>query len=191
MRAGRILQVDTPQRLYHRPRDLFVAAFIGSPTMNLVEAAVDGNALTFGRFRVPMPERPPTIRTSKVILGLRAECFEDAAFAQPGKPTLDVEPTVVEELGAEVHVLFPVDAPAVTAESLDVAPTEASLLPEAQSLFTARLDARTTARAGAPLKVAVDPERFHFFDPQTGENLLAVAAEPGESTAPLPELAAR
>jgi hypothetical protein len=90
-----------------------------------------------------------------------------------------------------VHALFPVEAPPVTAERLDVAPTEASLLPEAQSLFTARLDARTQARPGSPLRVAVDPERFHYFHPETGDNLLAVAAEPGESPAPLPELAAR
>jgi multiple sugar transport system ATP-binding protein len=191
MRAGKILQLDTPQSLYHRPRNLFVAAFIGSPTMNLLEATVDGNELAFGGFRVPVPERRPTIRTNKVVLGIRPECFEDATLAQPGKPTLDIEPSVVEELGAEVHALFPVKAPPVTAERLDVAPTEASLLPEAQSLFTARLDARTSARPGAPLTVAVDPERFHFFDPETGENLFAADAADAESPAPLPELAAR
>jgi multiple sugar transport system ATP-binding protein len=191
MRAGKILQLDTPQSLYHRPRNLFVAAFIGSPTMNLVEAAVDGNELAFGGFRVPLTERRQPIRTSKVILGIRPECFEDATLAQPGKPTLDIEPSVVEELGSEVHALFPVKAPPVTAERLDVAPTEASLLSEAQSLFTARLDARTSARPGAPLRVAVDPERFHFFDPETGENIFAADAADAESPAPLPELAAR
>jgi multiple sugar transport system ATP-binding protein len=98
---------------------------------------------------------------------------------------------VVEELGSEMHALFPVDAPAVTAESLDVAPTEASLLLEAQSRFTARLDARTTARAGTPLVVAIDPDRFHFFDPETGENLLTAAALQAEPAPELPELAAR
>jgi multiple sugar transport system ATP-binding protein len=192
MRAGKMLQLDTPQSLYHQPRNLFVAAFIGSPTMNLVEAAVDGNDLVFGQFRVPLPERRPLKLTGKVVLGIRPEYFEDAYFAQAGKPTLDVEPSVVEELGSEVHALFPVQAPPVTAERLDVAPTEASLLSDAQSLFTARLDARTSARPGAPLRVSVDPERFHFFDPETGENLFAAAAKPGEAPAPpLPELAAR
>jgi multiple sugar transport system ATP-binding protein len=191
MRAGKILQLDTPQSLYHRPRNLFVAAFIGSPTMNLVEAVVDGNTLAFGGFRIPLPARRPSIRTNNVVLGIRPECFEDATLAQPGKPTLDIEPSVVEELGAEVHALFPVKAPPVTAERLDVAPTEASLLLEAHSLFTARLDARTSARPGAPLTVAVDPERFHFFDPETGENLIAADAAGAESPAPLPELAAR
>ena len=98
---------------------------------------------------------------------------------------------MVEELGSDVHALFPVDAPPVTAERLDVAPTEASLLSEAQSLFTARLDARTSARPGAPLKARVDPERFHFFDPRDGRQPLRRAAEPDEAPAPLPELAAR
>jgi multiple sugar transport system ATP-binding protein len=190
MRAGKMLQLDTPQSLYHQPRNLFVAAFIGSPTMNLVEAAVERNELVFGQFRVPMPDRRPPNLTGKVVLGIRPEYFEDANFAQAGKPTLDVEPSVVEELGSEVHALFPVQAPPVTAERLDVAPTEASLLSQAQSLFTARLDARTGARPGAPLRVSVDPDRFHFFDPETGENLFA-GAEPGEAPAPLPELVAR
>src|SRR6185503_12174279 len=126
----------------------------GSPTMNLVEATVEGNELAFGQFRVPMPERRPPVRLSKVVVGIRPEYFEDAAFAQQGKPTIDVEPSVVEELGSEVHALFPVKAPPVTAERLDVAPTEASLLSEAHSLFTARLDARSQTRPGSPLKVS-------------------------------------
>jgi multiple sugar transport system ATP-binding protein len=190
MRAGKMLQLDTPHRLYHQPRNLFVAAFIGSPTMNLVEADVEENALVFGQFRVPLPERRP-LRNSKVVLGIRPEYFEDAAFSQPGKPTLAIEPSVVEELGSEVHALFPVQAPPVTAERLDVAPTEASLLTDAHSLFTARLDARTSARSGAPLRVTVDPERFHFFDPETGDNLFTAGTESAEAPPPLPELAAR
>ena len=191
MRAGKMLQLDTPHSLYHRPRNLFVAAFIGSPTMNLVEAAVDGDAARVRAVPRAHAGAATADPTGKVVLGIRPEYFEDATFAQAGKPTLDVEPSVVEELGSEVHALFPVHAPPVTAERLDVAPTEASLLSQAQSLFTARLDARTGARPGAPLRVSVDPERFHFFDPETGENLVAAAAEPGEAPAPLPELAAR
>jgi multiple sugar transport system ATP-binding protein len=190
MRAGKIQQVDTPQRLYHEPRNLFVAAFIGSPTMNLVEAKLDGDTVEFGQYRVPLAQaRRP--RPGRVIVGIRPEYFEDASLAQPGKPTIEIESTVVEELGSEVHALFPVDAPAVTAESHDLAPTEGSLLPEVKSLFTARLDARTRARPGARLTVAVDPERFHFFDPETGENLLIGNADKEETLPPLPELAAR
>jgi multiple sugar transport system ATP-binding protein len=190
MRAGKILQVDTPQRLYHEPRNLFVAAFIGSPTMNLVEARLGADEVEFGQYRIPLSHaRRP--RAGRVIVGIRPECFEDATLAQPGKPTLEIEATVVEELGSEVHALFAVDALAVTAENLDLAPPEGSLLPEVKSLFTARLDARTRARPGARLTVAVDPERFHFFDPETGENLLAPSGRQKETLPPLPELAAR
>jgi multiple sugar transport system ATP-binding protein len=190
MRAGKILQVDSPQRLYHQPRNLFVAAFIGSPTMNLVEAQIDDGAVKFGQYRIPLSARRPPLRAGRVVVGIRPECFEDAALAQPGKPTFEIEPTVVEELGAEVHALFPVDAPPVGTEGVDSAPGAASLLAKAQSLFTARLDARTKAKPFNRVRVAVDPDRFHYFDPESGENLLGADAPPAEAPE-LPELAAR
>ena len=72
MRDGRIVQVDVPQRLYQSPNDLFVAAFIGSPSMNLVEATVDGDAVAFGQFRVPLaPGRRPPRGVDRVVLGIR------------------------------------------------------------------------------------------------------------------------
>src|SRR5262249_27836681 len=95
MREGRIIQVDVPQRLYHEPSDLFIAAFIGSPAMNLVEARVDEGTVSFGQFHLPTaresrPDRPE----GRVILGIRPESFEDAAFA-PALPTLEVQVEVV------------------------------------------------------------------------------------------------
>jgi multiple sugar transport system ATP-binding protein len=188
MRDGKILQVDAPQRLYHEPRNLFVAAFIGSPAMNLVEAVLEGDSIVFGQFRVPLARGRRPSAGSRVVLGIRPECFEDAAFAQRGKPTLGVDLRVVEELGSDAHALFPVDAPSITAESLE-APVEATfLLPEAQSLFTARIDPRTSGKPGARIELAVDPERFHFFDPVTGESLIQA---PSPNLDPVPEYAAR
>jgi multiple sugar transport system ATP-binding protein len=187
MRDGKILQVDTPQRLYHDPRNLFVAAFIGSPAMNLVEAVIDGDAIAFGQFRVPLARdrRPPA--AGRVVLGIRPESFEDAALVPPGRPTVDAELRVLEDLGSDAHALFTVDAPAITAESLEAAAEANLLLPDAQSLFTARLDPRTSGRAGQRLELAIDPERFHFFDPVSGDSLL-----PGSRTTdPVPELVAR
>src|SRR4029077_5823361 len=82
MRDGRVVQVDVPQRLYQAPRDLFVAAFIGSPSMNLVEATVEGDTIVFGQFRVPLdPNRRPARGVGRVILGVRPEAFNDGAFA--------------------------------------------------------------------------------------------------------------
>ena len=100
MRDGRILQVDTPQRLYEQPQDLFVAGFIGSPSMNLVDATIDGDDVVLGQFRVPLdPARRPAGKTAGgVVLGIRPETFEDVAFASPAMPVLAVDVVVLEEL---------------------------------------------------------------------------------------------
>jgi multiple sugar transport system ATP-binding protein len=171
MREGRILQIDRPQKLYEEPQDLFVAAFIGSPAMNLVEARIDGNEVVFGQFRLPLdPERRPARAAGKLVLGIRPESFEDAAFAS-GLPTMDVSVAVLEELGADSHAFFRVDAPRITAELLE-AREEATLLAEPTALFSARVDPRTRAEVGGSLELAVDPSRFHFFDPESGTSLL-------------------
>jgi multiple sugar transport system ATP-binding protein len=174
MRDGRIIQVDVPQRLYHEPSDLFIAAFIGSPAMNLVEARVDEDTVSFGQFRLPTarqsrPDRPD----GRVILGIRPESFEDAAFA-PGLPTLEAQVEVVEELGSDTHVFFNVSAPPVTAEVLEAAGEQGLLLSDT-ALFAGRVDSRSSARVGAPIELAVDPARFLFFDPDTGARLRTAA----------------
>jgi multiple sugar transport system ATP-binding protein len=172
MRDGRILQVDRPQRLYAQPLNLFIAAFIGSPAMNLVEATLDEDGIAFGQYRVPLPtDRRPAPAGSRVVLGIRPESFEDAAFA-PGLPTLTVRVEVLEELGSDAHVFFPVTGPPVTAEVLEA---EGELLVADEALFTARVDARTAARVGGTLALAVDPARFHFFDPGSGDRLSSAA----------------
>jgi multiple sugar transport system ATP-binding protein len=172
LRDGRILQVDTPQRLYHEPGDVFVAAFIGTPAMNLVEATVDGGEIAFGGYRVPLDvRRRPAPAHGKVVLGIRPEAF---AAAAPGAslPTLQVRPAVVEELGADVHVLFPVGAPKVAPDDVSD-DDDATLIAHGETLFGARIDPRFDAAAGKPLTLNVDPARFHFFDGETGASLLA------------------
>jgi multiple sugar transport system ATP-binding protein len=176
MRDGRIVQVDVPQRLFHAPKDLFVAAFIGSPSMNLVVATLSADEIAFGQFRVPLdPVRRPARDVKAVVLGIRPEAFNDAAHAKPHLPRVDVTVDVIEELGSDTHVFFRVAAPRVTLETRDPSADEATLLVEEDSLFTARVDPATTARKDAPLQLAVDPSSFHFFDVQTGESLLPAA----------------
>ena len=181
MRDGRILQVDEPQTLYRQPVDLFVAAFIGTPAMNLVEARIDGGDAVFGQFRVPLdPARRPPRDVRSVILGMRPESFEDSAFAPPELPRVEAEIDVLEELGSDVHVYFHVDAPRIAAEALvEASEDDATLLVEEKALFNARVDPRTKAEIGSRLRLAVDPHRFHFFDPKSGKSLLA--AEPAEA----------
>jgi multiple sugar transport system ATP-binding protein len=174
MREGRVLQMDTPQALYSAPVNLFVAAFIGSPAMNLVEAGVDDGTVSFGGYRLAVPEAPATART---IVGVRPESFEDAAFADPSLPQIEVEVQVVEDLGADAHVIFQVDAPPVdVSEVREAAGDEEAILLADRAVFTARVHPQTTARVGQTLRLAVDPTRFHFFDPATGQRLERVAA---------------
>jgi multiple sugar transport system ATP-binding protein len=168
MRDGRIVQVDTPQALYARPRDVFVAGFIGSPSMNLVEARLERESVRFGRHVVALDGvSRPAAGDGPVILGIRPEAFEDAAFAPAHLPRLRVDVDVLEELGADTHACFRVEARRPDLDT-GIRPEEASLLASETTLFTARVDARTAARQGAPLELAVDPARFHFFDPVEG-----------------------
>ena len=166
MRDGRILQCDTPQQLYSRPANVFIAAFIGSPAMNLVEARYDGSTLSFGQYTVPVANAP---QLDRLILGIRPEAFEDAAFA-PGLPTIAARVEVVEELGSDTHLFFTVDAPPMTAEVLESA-SEEGLLPTDQALFVGRVDSRSTAAVRSTVTLAIDPARFHYFDPDSGARL--------------------
>jgi multiple sugar transport system ATP-binding protein len=172
MRDGRIQQVDTPQELYARPANLFVAAFIGSPAMNLVEAELAHGQVRFGGYAISLPATDTT-PDGQVIAGIRPEAFEDATFADPSLPRIDVKVEVVEELGADTHVLFSVAAPRVeVTEVREAAGDEDAALATVQgSLFTARVDPATAAKPGVPLRLAVDPSRFHYFDPETGLRL--------------------
>ncbi len=175
MRDGRIQQVDTPQALYRDPVNLFVASFIGSPAMNLVEATVTGDGVEYAGQRIPVPSEHRPAATGKVVLGIRPESFEDAAFADPALPQLQVEVAVLEELGADSHVIYPVAAPSIAME--DIRRTEEQLLLAGEgTVFTARVDPGTSARAGQALRLAVDPAGFHYFDLETGARLPRAAA---------------
>ena len=118
-----------------------------------------------------------------VILGIRPEAFEDAAFASPALPVLDADVVVLEELGSDAHVFFRVDATRVAVELEGEPDDGADLVVERGSLLNARLDPRTTARVGSSARLAVDPGRFHFFDPVSGSSLLA--AESADLAEPL------
>ena len=191
MKDGRILQVDVPATLYERPRDLFVAGFIGSPAMNLVDARVDGTDVVFGQFRIPLDwsRRPEPTTAGRVIVGIRPETFEDAAFAPSTLPTVDAEVVVLEELGSDAHVFFRVDATRIPTGAPEDEEDEGAELvgDERGSLLNARVDPRTSARVGATLRLAVDPARFHFFDADSGLSLLqARASERAEVATPIP-----
>jgi multiple sugar transport system ATP-binding protein len=178
MRDGKLQQVDSPQRLYEEPVNTFVAAFIGSPSMNLVEAHLSGDSVSFGGYTLPLDRerRPRFAEDGRVILGIRPEAFEDVAFATGNLPTVEVAVDVIEELGSDSYLFFAVEAEQVVIEDAltDDPDDETSILAEEKdrTLMIARVDARTAARPGASTRLAVDPSRLYFFSPETGESLL-------------------
>jgi multiple sugar transport system ATP-binding protein len=173
MRDGRIQQVDTPQKLYRRPANLYVAAFIGSPAMNLVEAEVTDGRVQFAGLSIPLPAN--RVAPGRVVLGIRPQDFSLAETADAGLPTIDVEPAIVEELGSATHAIFHIDAPPVDTEAVRAATDEGDaavlLASDRRALFTATLEEGTPVTVGQPLRLAVNPARFHYFDLETGVRL--------------------
>jgi multiple sugar transport system ATP-binding protein len=198
MRDGRLQQVERPQQLYEHPVNVFVAGFIGSPAMNLVRSRLtadgDGVAAALGDRTIRLPEallaRLPALRGylgRDVVLGIRPEDLEDAAFVPSANGlALDVRVSLAEPMGAEVLAYFPLAAqppagaaPALAARGDEGDDDPARLLRLAgagggdEVVLTARLNARTRAQPGRPLRVALDAERLHFFDPETEAAIVA------------------
>jgi multiple sugar transport system ATP-binding protein len=168
LRDGRLQQVDTPQGLYREPANLFVASFIGSPSMNFVRAEVEGDAVHFAGFRLPLDRERRPAGVGSVILGIRPEELMDAGFSPNGLPTIEVTVEVMEDLGAESLAFFTIDAERIDGK---VGESAALVAEDRRALFCARLDARSRVRAGDRLVLAVNPARLSFFDPYSGESL--------------------
>ena len=196
IKKGVLQQIDAPQTLYERPGNLFVAGFIGSPSMNMVEADLtreDGGLfVSFGSQRLRVDEsvlaERPGVRAyegRRVVIGIRPENMEDAEIMPniPEDRRMKIDVVLREALGAEVLVHFSVDAPPVLTEDtrelvgaqtgpMARANVEVEELEEAAqigtSTFVARLDPRTRAAERRPLEIAVDTARLHVFDPETG-----------------------
>ena len=161
MHDGRVVQLDTPQQLYRQPADLFVAGFIGSPAMNFVRARVEpaSGALvaSFGstRLEVPLRALPAAVAgrgDRDVIVGLRPEHLEVANGAANGRPLLRAPVALAEPVGSQVIVHLDLGANALAGEGGD---------------FCACLRSDAACDRGELLTLAVDPDRLHFFDPET------------------------
>jgi multiple sugar transport system ATP-binding protein len=192
MRNGFLQQVDRPQVLYERPRNLFVAGFIGSPAMNLVMAQLtrsDGEVWAeFGAQRLRLVEsvvsgHPGLVEFEgrRVVLGMRPEDIEDASVLHESHPEqrMKIVCDVREDMGSEVFVHFNLPAERVTSKEVVEASVVEEVEDEAARLaaerargagvpFVARLDRETAAREQKELEVEVDTKRLHFFDPETG-----------------------
>ena len=177
IKDGVLQQVDTPQNLYDSPVNVFVAAFIGSPSMNLFAAilSVDGDsaALTFGSHQLTLSDEVlksrPALRDyagRTVVVGIRPEDLEDAAEAPhiPESQQLSVPIKLIEALGSELMVHFSIDAPTVDSgdpDALDAQPVEG------QANAVGRFSPRSQVKSGDTASVAVSTENLHFFDIET------------------------
>ncbi|OAP35063.1 ABC transporter ATP-binding protein [Sinorhizobium glycinis] len=168
MKGGVLQQVDTPQNLYKRPDNVFVAAFIGSPSMNLYEAVLNGRTLTLGSNSFEIPDRVFEGRPSlngasnrQVIVGIRPEHMNDAAI-RPSSAEISAPVTLVEALGSESMVHLNIDASWVDAGDPDAVADIG-----AEKAAVARFSPKSTIRAGDIARVAVDAEELHFFEPDT------------------------
>ena len=190
IKQGRLQQVDIPQVLYDEPVNLFVAGFIGSPAMNMIEATLDrddsGWGVSFAGIRLGLDDETVSHRAAlarfegrQVIVGIRPEDMEDAAIHDDARPdrVLTARVDLREALGSEVLIHFTVDAPPVLTEDTRELARDAGVgeleteRHEGRSPFVARLSPRTEAQERQDMQLVVDTSRMHFFDPETGSGI--------------------
>jgi multiple sugar transport system ATP-binding protein len=150
MKLGVLQQVDTPLNLYDKPANLFVAGFIGSPQMNLVEAKAVGGKAQIGNYHVPVDPAAGAKVEGNITIGVRPEAWR---LVSPNEGGLPIDVTVVEELGADGYVYG----------TSEVEGTPASLI--------VRVSARDSVKKGDTIYVTTDPREVHVFDTDTGERL--------------------
>jgi len=175
--AGEVQQIGTPDELYHRPTNLFVAGFIGSPAMNFFPATVTGMGvqLPFGEVTLSQDvldllarQRTP----NDVIVGIRPEHLEDAAvldgYARISASTFDVTVDMVESLGADKYLHFRSEGAGAQAAQLAELASESGV---GENEFVARVSTESEAKKGDTIQLAFDPTKLAIFDADTGKNL--------------------
>jgi multiple sugar transport system ATP-binding protein len=199
MKKGELQQVAAPQELYDRPANLFVAGFIGSPAMNLLQGDLTGSEddlrLTVGgqelRLGADVLERRPALRDyigHSIVVGIRPEDMEDAELSEaPEGARLTSSAELVEAMGSDVLVHFRMEASAVVTEDTkelarDSGTDALGTLETPHTIVVARFSPRTRVKVGDPLAIRVDTSRLHFFDLATSAAIWEpVAAEPEAS----------
>jgi len=179
MRGGFVQQVGAPQELYDHPQNLFVAGFIGSPSMNFVPGQIENGSIrtSFGEFRLP-DERWETVRRNnpsrEVVVGIRPEHFEDADLLDPTQRetgvTFSAEVDVLESMGSDKFAYFTAEGPGVHSKDLDELAADAGADMSAESLV-ARLSVESQATKGGTVQLWFDPAKIALFDQETGANV--------------------
>jgi multiple sugar transport system ATP-binding protein len=183
MRSGVLQQVDTPRELYTNPRNLFVAGFIGSPSMNFFNGEISGDTVRTPIGQLPISDETRTALerfgdgARQVVVGIRPEDFEDAALAQTQHEGFVLEAPIelVESMGSEIYAHFGFEGIPVETDELreleeDAGADDAPHL-ERGGRAVARLDPTSDVRAGRPARLWVDTTRMHLFDSKDGHSL--------------------
>jgi multiple sugar transport system ATP-binding protein len=190
MNHGRLLQVDTPQVLYDHPANEFVAGFIGSPAINLVEAQLEQTngqySVGFGEYRLTVDHNVMHDRSGlrdyvgrSIILGIRPEDFEDASLESgvPADRRMEVEVDLTEQLGADVLLYFDTNATSVVPSAATAKAGDDDAVVQfrgngdgiPRTRMCARVSPRSRIAIGHAAELAVDASRLYFFDPETRE----------------------
>ena len=179
IRKGLLQQIDTPREIYLYPKNIFVAGFIGSPSMNFVYATVSPSGKSY-KIKIgdvelntsSAPEALADFKDKEIVLGIRPEAFEDSVYA--GKEFTEdfpVEITLLEQLGSDSYIHFYKDIKPVQTEAI-----EEILADEGEDIsvlgtetkFIARINPNATVEEGKKIKLKIDPTKLHYFDPETG-----------------------
>ena len=182
IRKGELQQIDTPREIYLKPKNIFVAGFIGSPSMNFVYANVGVNKnsiqLNFGNDQVEYKGEKlgelKAFENQEIVMGIRPEAFEDGNYANASEfsESIKVSVSLLEQLGSDSYIHFYKDIKPVQTEAI-----EEILADEGEDLsvlgdntkFIARINPNSTVVEGKEIELKIDPSKLHFFDPETGD----------------------
>ena len=180
IRKGVLQQIDTPRQIYLYPKNIFVAGFIGSPSMNFVYATVKtsskGSSFTFGEDEIFVKDAPESIKDyedKEIVLGIRPEAFEDSVYANKNEfsEEINIHVSLLEQLGSDTYIHFYKDLNPVQTEAIEEILADEgediSVL-GTQTKFIARINPNATIEEGKNIKLSINPSKLHFFDPETG-----------------------
>jgi multiple sugar transport system ATP-binding protein len=184
IRKGELQQIDTPREIYLYPKNIFVAGFIGSPSMNFVYADVkvsgDKAMLTFAGEEINCVgeslDKLKKVDGKQIVLGIRPEAFEDSTYAKDSEYTesISIKVTLLEQLGSDSYIHFYKDLKPVQTEAIEEILADEgediSVLGD-QTKFIARINPNSTVKEGEKIKLSIDPSKLHFFDPESGKAL--------------------
>ena len=180
IRKGVLQQIDTPREIYLYPKNIFVAGFIGSPSMNFVYATATksgkGMKIKFGDDEVKVASAPEALASyegKEIVVGIRPEAFEDSVYANDKEfsEQVAIEVKLLEQLGSDTYVHFYKDINPVQTEAI-----EEILADEGEDIsvlgnetkFIARINPNSTVEEGQKINLALDPSKLHYFDPDSG-----------------------